>query len=534
MQRLAQFLGAAVQAGLGVLAGVQQHGGVLQSGVGGGQGVHHVAVAGQGIAVGGGRGQLGLQGGLLVALGLQLLVGGTAVDVVGDFIVQLLNLQRKRRDLNVQRGIGLLDGGIAGQRRGSGLDGGIGAVDGGDHGSHLVKVALGFFQIGGQGGGVVLAVVLGQNLLAAGKQRVVDGQGDLRQAGRIGLQAAQLLVGLVQLAFQVGDLLLQRGNLVVQLGNGVPQLLGDVGFLGVQLAFAAVQLRLGVVQLGQTFVDLGAVLVQLVLGFGQPVTDFHQQLVVHLIDLVLIEGDLHGLLHQAGGGNAGYAVHALQLGQDRVVDVVGQLVDVHALAVHSHVLGGHHIGADLDQRGSAGHVGQGVAQLVHGRAGLDHGAVHVGIFLVFQKDKAVVLVALAGHVFHAVQRGKAVFQRLGHVGLHLFRAGAGVGGHYQQVGQVHRGQQIRLDAQQADHAQHQHQYDRHQNGEGLFDTVFRHRLKRSFLGLTKTDRPVGRQRCQYSTNVSRVQRRRKKFTFWVALAGRWRASALTIQQQLLP
>lgn len=107
------------------------------------------------------RGQLGLQGGLLVALGLQLLVGGTAVDAVGDFIVQLLNLQRKRRDLNAQRGIGLLDGGIAGQRRGSGLDGGIGAVDGGDHGSHLVKVALGFFQIGGQGGGVVLAVVLG-------------------------------------------------------------------------------------------------------------------------------------------------------------------------------------------------------------------------------------------------------------------------------------------------------------------------------------------------------------------------------------
>ena len=300
-----------------------------------------------------------------------------------------------------------------------------------------------------------------------------------------------MLVGLVQLAFQVGDLLLQRGDLVVQLGNGVPQLLGDVGFLGVQLAFAAVQLRLGVVQLGQTFVDLGAVLVQLVLGFGQPVTDFHQQLVVHLIDLVLIEGDLHGLFHQAGGGNAGYAVHALQLGQDRVVDVVGQLVDVHALAVYSHVLGGHHIGADLDQRGRAGHVRQGVAQLVDGSAGLDHGAVHVGIFLVFQKDQAVVLVALAGYIFYAVQRRKAVFQRLGHVAFHLLRAGTGIGGHHQQVGQVHRGQQIRLDAHQADHAQHHYQNDRHQNGKRLFDTVFWHRAKGSFPELSKI-RPTGR------------------------------------------
>lgn len=59
---------------------------------------------------------------------------------------------------------------------------------------------------------------------------------------------------------------------------------------------------------------------------------------------------------------------------------------------------------------------------------------------------------------------------------------------------------------QADHAQHQHQYDRHQNGEGLFDTVFRHRLKRSFPWAYK-NRPVGNDASIVQTLA--VQRRKK-------------------------
>ena len=98
----------------------------------------------------------------------------------------------------------------------------------------------------------------------------------------------------------------------------------------------------------------------------------------------------------------------------------------------------------------------------------------IDVVLVFQNDKAVVFVALAGHVLYTIQGGKAVFQRLGHIAFHLFRAGAGVGGNDQQVGQVHIGQQVCLHAGQAYKSQHHHQYDRHKYGKWLFNTVFWH------------------------------------------------------------
>ena len=95
---------------------------------------------------------------------------------------------------------------------------------------------------------------------------------------------------------------------------------------------------------------------------------------------------------------------------------------------------------------------------------------------------------MARDILDAVEHREGVFQRLGHVGLDLLRAGTGVGGHDQQVGQVHRGEQVGLDAGQADKAQHQHQYDRHQYRKWFFYTVFRHSCVPFH-----SDRPVGQK-----------------------------------------
>ena len=357
---------------------------------------------------------------------------------------------------------------------GRGADGSVRGVNRVNHGAHLGKVALGLGQIGGQHGRVIRRAGVGNDLLAAGKQGIVNRQRDLRQGGGVVLGLLQLAVGVIQILLQIGNLLFQRGDLLVQLGDGIPQLGRHIGLLAVQLGLARVQLGLCIVQLLQAAVDFGLVGVQLLLGLGQTVADLHQQLVIDLVNFILVQRNLHGLFHKTGGGNAGHAVHALQLGQHGFVHIVGQRVDVHAVIVHGHILGGHHIGADFHQRGRAGHIGQRITELVHRGAGLDHRAVHIGAFLIFHINQAVVFVALARHVLHAVQRGQGVFQRLGDVRLDLLRACAGIGCDNQQIRQIHGGQQIGLDAHQTDKAQHQHQYDRHQNGKGLFYTVFWH------------------------------------------------------------
>lgn len=308
---------------------------------------------------------------------------------------------------------------------------------------HLVQVALGFGQIGRERVGVILRVVGGQHRLAAGKQCIVDGQRDLGQGRACIFGVLQLAVCLVQVGLQAGDLLFQLGDLLVQLGDGVPQLGRHVGLLAVQLGLACVQLGLGGVQFLHAIVDFFLVGIQLFFGIGQAVTDLDQQFVVDSVDLFLVERDLHRLFHQARRGHAGHAVHALELGQHVFADIVGQLVNIHAVVVHGNVLRRHHVRADLHQRRRGRHVGQRVTELVYGGAGLDHGAVHVGVVLVFQKEQAVVLIALARHVLDAVQRRKCIFQRLGHIGLNLLGAGAGVGRDDHQVGQVHGGQQVR-------------------------------------------------------------------------------------------
>ncbi len=237
-------------------------------------------------------------------LGLVALGGGLVIPQPGDFRIQRLDAPGQRRVLGVKvgRALGHVHAGFQQVFRGSGaVDVLCGALDGVDHCAHLGRAALGLGQVGGQLIGVILGVPRSQNLLAAGKQRVVDGQRDLRQGGVGVLGVLELAVRVVDIGFQIGDFLFQLRDLFVQFGDGVPQLGRHVGFLGVQLGFARVQLGLGVVEFFQAVVDFLLVIVQFFFRVGQAVTDLDQQFVIHCVDFILVQRDLHRLFHKSCG-----------------------------------------------------------------------------------------------------------------------------------------------------------------------------------------------------------------------------------------
>ena len=367
LQRLAQLLGALVQAGLSFLPGFQQHRRILQGRPGGGEGAFGAPVIVQRCALAGGSVQLGLQSGLLGLFALDFCTDGVLflrsrrfqlLLQLNDLIVLLLHLRGQGHDLRVQRSAGLADAQPAGHGGCLCLKGLLRTLNRSLHRGHLGEVALGLLQVGGQRAGIIMGIIFCQNFLAGGKQRIIDRQRHLRQTARVSLELAQLALGRFQFALQPRNLRFQLGDLCIQLIDRVPELLGQTLLLGVQLCLAGIQLALGGVQLGKAVFDCGIVFVQLLFGLGQSVTHLDKQLVVHLINFVLIQCDLDRFFDKSGRGNAGHAVHALQLRYDRVLHIVGELVDIHPVIVHRNVLGGHHVGAHLHQRRGAGHVGQ--------------------------------------------------------------------------------------------------------------------------------------------------------------------------------
>ena len=341
------------------------------------------------------------------------------------------------------------------------------------HGA-LGGVRLRLLPCGGQRFGGVLRGVFRHDCQPLGVQILVHRHADAGQLVGVHLEVIELVLQFLQLTPQLRHLAGCFGQLFVNFLYGVLQLGGHAVLLGGQLLLARLHLLLRVLQLFFGGVQLCLALVQLRLGIRQTVADLHQQLVVDLVDLVLVQRDLHGLFHKPGCGNTRHTVHAPQLWQQRVFDIIGQFVDVHIVTADRNVLRGKHIGRHFDQHRGRAYAGQRVAQLVQRRAGLDHGAVHIGVVLVLQGDKAVVFVALAGDVFNAVQRGKAVLDGLGHLALDLLGAGAGIGGDDHQVRQVHIGQQVGLHPAEADKPQHDDQNDRHQHGKWFFNAEFRH------------------------------------------------------------
>ena len=230
----------------------------------------------------------------------------------------------------------------------------------------------------------------------------------------------------------------------------------------------------GLLQLGAAVGQLGGGGIQLFLGQGQLGVHLLQQQDVQGVDLLFVQLHLDVLADEAGGGNAGHALLALQLRDDAFFQEAAQLINIGAFPAHRHRHQGAHVHAQLQDGGGQADVGQAVGVLVQGVGHLDHGAVHIGVGGKAQLHDAVVFRRGGGDAGHARHRAEGAFQHLRDLRLHLFGAGAGVDGHHHQVGGADLGQQVGAQVGHRHKAQQKDDQDRDQHGKWLFYAVFFH------------------------------------------------------------
>ena len=242
----------------------------------------------------------------------------------------------------------------------------------------------------------------------------------------------------------------------------------------------------GLLQLGAAVGQLLGGGIQLLFGQGQLGVHLFQQQDVQRVDLLLVQLHLDVLVDQAGGGNAGHALLAFQLGDDAFFQKVAQFIDIGAFPAHGHRHQRAHVHAQLQDGGGQADVGQAVGVLVQGVGHLDHGAVHVGVGRKAQLHDAVVFRRGGRDAGYARHRAQGAFQHLGDFGLHLFGAGAGVHRHHHQVGCAHLGQQVGAQVRHRYKAHQKDDQDRHQHGKRLFYAVFFHESSLFDLGPSAT------------------------------------------------
>ena len=180
------------------------------------------------------------------------------------------------------------------------------------------------------------------------------------------------------------------------------------------------------------------------------------------------------LLHHALGADLGNTGNALQLVEQGVVQELGQLYRVHALHGYCRHFHRKHGGIDLHDIGGAHHVVPCCVQGGDILLDVHTDGVQIHRFLKFQYNHGIVFTGGGCDFLDVLQSGHGLLQGLCHLSLHLFGAGAGIGGHDHHIGEVHVGQQIRGHFQIGHHAQDQDGNHRHKNRQGLFYAEFGH------------------------------------------------------------
>ena len=338
-----------------------------------------------------------------------------------------------------------------------------------------------------------LAAQLGQLLV------VVQGVGKaVHGLGRVGqglLQGVKLLpqggdairpllgVDLVEIVGPVGRVLGQGPQVgEIGAGGGAPRRGGEVGQGcpglsdgGHHTVAHAVRRRffaVGKGLLGGGELIFGAI--QLLLGLIQL---FHRRVVYrlgHAVQLFRVENHMELAIHRAVDVHAGHAGDARQLLGQGLVHEVADLVHVLAVVADGRHHHGQHGGVDLHHVGG----GHGVAPLA-GQGGelllnVHGNRVHVHPFFKFQHHHGHAVAAGGGDLLDVLQRGHGLLHRPGHLLFHALRAGAGVGGDDNGIGEVHVGQQVGRHFDVRHHAQHNDGQHRHKDGQRLFYAESRH------------------------------------------------------------
>ncbi len=292
-------------------------------------------------------------------------------------------------------------------------------------------------------------------------------------------------VGLLCVAHAVGGLQRRhrRGHLLPLLKQRVPlggHLLnggGDLLLALLQRVLGLFELLIGrglaVGQLSPAVGELGLALVQLALHLGKLPVDLLQYSGVDHVDAALLDGHVDLLLDDAAGIGGRHAVQALEGRHQLVVDVVGQRQYVHVVACDGQYRHRQHVRVQLERHRCAHVVVPGALELVQLGGDLDQRRVHVRAVVELHDDHGHIVPGLGGHLLDIRERGEGGLHGPGDLPLHLLGRRAGILGVHHHVGQVHAGQQVGGHVLEGYVAQHDHQYDAHDHGIGLFDGRFR-------------------------------------------------------------
>ena len=311
----------------------------------------------------------------------------------------------------------------------------------------------GRFQPRGQSSGALGEVAVEKRIVRIGQQ-LAHHRGQLHRRFQRFEPLGQVVCPLAQ---ALRELLRRRIQPAKERGR---KRIAELRLLPLELPLSCVHLSLGLIQRGARL--------------GQGFVGLFQDPVVHAVDLLLIELDLHGLLHQSHARHAGDAVLPLEVRDDLFFDIVGQLVNVVPVAADCHIHRGDHVHTDLQDAGRAAVCRQRGGDLVDRAGDVDHGAVHIAAVGKLQLHHRIVLAAHRGHLLHVFHRAERLLQRRADLELHLLRAGAGIGRDDHQIREVDRGQQVGRHPRHGHDTQRQHHDDRHQDRERFFYAEFFH------------------------------------------------------------
>ena len=178
----------------------------------------------------------------------------------------------------------------------------------------------------------------------------------------------------------------------------------------------------------------------------------------------------------AADGDSCHTGDAVELAGQRVADEVGKHRNVLAVIGHGGHLHRQHGGIDLEDKRSADGISPTALQGAELLLDVNADGIHIDAVFKFQHDHGHTVLRGGGDGLDLIQRGHGLLHRSGHIRLYRLGTGAGIGGHDNDIGEIHIGHQIGRHLQIRHHAQHQHSQHGHKDGQRLFNAEFRHTL----------------------------------------------------------
>ena len=365
-------------------------------------------------------------------------------------------------------------------------------------GGVFFNVLVQFLQLCFQCGEDVIYIIFDGGLVVL-DGGLVSGDGGLCGVG-LGYQRGQLLFlgELVKLrCAEQGELLLLGEKIVgikiigievlgVVLLNFVQHIAGASGGTGDLTGGAVGHTLLGIVDHVLCLDHLFAGIFQRLFCVIQQFFRLGEHLGGDFIQPLSIEDDMHLPRQRTGDVHAGHAGDTRQFLLQLLVDEVAQLLYLHALIADGRHHDRQHGGVNFHGIGSGHCVVPAALQRRQLLLDVEAEGVHIRAVLKLQHHHGSAVLGGGGDGLDMIQCGHGFLDGAGDLLLDALGAGTGIGGHHDDVGEVHVGHQVRRHLHIGHHAQDDHRQRNNEHRQRFFHTKFRNHTAAPCLRKCKT------------------------------------------------